>query len=157
MAVPDLQRRDSVTSLMTTASGARIETLPLDLARSFLGRYGFADYRPAPFDLAWGAFEDSGRLIGVGVLANVTIQGGRAWIAVAPERRRLGVGGELASLIVTAAQRRNLRHLTCRYCVDNPAPHHLAGSLELPVTCQVDEDGTLTVVVLVRNEKGELR
>jgi GNAT superfamily N-acetyltransferase len=157
MAVPDLQRRDSVASLMTTASGARIETLALDLARAFLDRYGLAGYRPAPFDLAWGAFEDSGCLIGVGVVANVTLQGGRTWIAVAPERRRLGVGGELASLIVTAAQRRNLRHLTCRYRVDDPAPHHLAGSLELPLAHQVDGDGTWTVIALTRDEMGEMR
>ena len=156
MAVPDLQHHGGVDSFMT-ASGARIETLSLDLAQAFLDRHGLTDYRPGPFDLAWGAFEDAGRLIGAGVLAKVTTPRGRIWIAVAPERRRLGVGSELASLIVTAAQGRGLRYLTCRYRASDAAPHHLAGSLGLPLARRVDQEGMWMVIVLARNEKGEMR
>jgi len=156
MAVPDLQHHGGVASLMT-ASGARIEVLSPDLAQAFLDRHGLTDYGPGPSDLAWGAFEDAGNLIGVGVLAEVTTQRARTWIAVAPERRRLGVGGELASLIVSGAQGLGLRYLACRYRAADAAPYHLAGSLGLPLARRVDEGGTWTVIVLSRNEKGEMR
>lgn len=150
MAIHDLQETDG--AVLATVSGARIEMLSPDLTQAFFDRLGLADFRPTTNDVAWGAFEDAGPLIGVGVLGEATSLRARAWIAVVPERRRLGVGSELLGLVAAAAKELGLGYLTYRHCAGDAAPHHLARSLGLPLARRVNHGGTWTVIVLSRHE-----
>ncbi len=137
-----------------TASGTRIE--PLDspsLARTFLDRYGPSGYQPDDGDRAWGAFEGAGPLVGIGILGAVIVPRGQAWIAVTPERRRLGVGSDLLGSIVAAAQAEGLRYLTWRHRAGEVAPDRLAKSLGLLLGRRVAGGVAETVAVLARNEQ----
>jgi hypothetical protein len=140
---------------LLTASGASFATLSLGDARTFLERYGPSGFEPADRDRSWGAFEGAGPLVGVGVLAAVAPPRGRAWITVAPERRRLGMGGELAGLVVAAAQQQGLRYLTCGHRAGDPAGDRLARSL--PVARRVSDGVVWTVALLPQKKQGEDR
>jgi ribosomal protein S18 acetylase RimI-like enzyme len=131
-----------------TASGAKVMAVSPDLAQAFLDRYGLADYEPSADNSAWGAFEDGRQLIGVAVLGTVSSDRGRVWIAVAPERRRLGVGNELAAMITAAAQDLGLQYLALRYRASDPAPRRLAQALGRPLGRRVDAGFVSTVIAL---------
>ena len=125
----------------------------VDHARTFLERYGPSGYQSAEGDRAWGAFEGSGPLVGVGILGARRGCRGRVWIAVAPERRRLGVGSELLGSIVTEAQEEGLGYLTWCHRASEVAPDRLARSLGLLIGRRVVSGMVETVAVLARNEE----
>ena len=77
-------------AIPVTTSGAHLSPIDAKAAAAFLARLD--EHGPEPIDVALGALEDSGTLIGVGVVGASSPQ--RAWVsvAVAPPRRRLKVG-----------------------------------------------------------------
>jgi len=131
----------------TTASGARVMVVVPDLAEPFVDRFGLGDYQPLAKDLAWGAFED-GRLIGVAIMSRLSVKRGRLWLVVTPERRRLGVGKELAWVLAAAAQELNLHYVHFRTRTDDEAPRRLAASLGQPLGRRVDADMVSTVICM---------
>ena len=85
-----------------------------------------------------------------------------AWIGVAPERRRPGVGSELLGVIVATATGESLSYLTSRHPAGEAAPEHLARALRLSVARRVADGVVETVAVLAQNgqmleEQGEGR
>ena len=136
---------------LTTASGTRIERLTsLDSARAFLDRYGPGGHQPDDGDRAWGAFEGTGPMVGIGILGAVRGPRSWAWIAVTPERRRLGVGCELLGAMVAAASGEGLWYLTYRHPAGEAAPERLARALGLAVARRVADGMVETVAVLAR-------
>jgi GNAT superfamily N-acetyltransferase len=146
-----------VTSALTTTSGARIEPVTVDAAQSFLRRLDEMDHLPAVVDAAWGAFADT-ILIGVGVLALSRSLKGRAFVGVARDRRRLGVGTDLLELLVTEAVERDLKTLTCVHSAFDPGPQRLVRSLRLTMARHVCDRTAAMVVILkqpVPEENGD--
>lgn len=142
---------------LTTDSGLRIEAQPVDVAQAFLERYGLPGYRPGDDDLAWGASEGSGPPYGIAVLASIRPPRAHAWIAVGPERRRLGVGLELAAALLRNAQDLDLQYLTGRHRTGEIAPDRLTRSLGVPFGRRVDRHTVWTVIVVPRLGQGERR
>ena len=102
-----------------TTSGARIRPIHVDQADRFLRRIGVA--APDPLDFALGAHQDDATLIGVAALGITVKNRARAVVAVAPERRRLRVGTDLAHDLVTEAARLDIRNLWFRYPISAAA------------------------------------
>ena len=86
-----------------SASGACLRSVTVARALTFLDQV--ADridpgHRQAQ---AWGAFEDRTTLIGAGVLIRGAQTSFSVYVAVVPERRHLGIGGELLDIIIREA------------------------------------------------------
>ena len=86
-----------------TASGATLTAIPAETAEAFLARLG--ERAPEPLELALGAHEDDGTLIGVAAYGAVRANHGSLIVAVVPERRRLRVGSDLLQALLAAAAR----------------------------------------------------
>ena len=148
---------------LMTASGTRIEIqTSLDPARAFLDRCEPSGHQLDKGDRIWGAFEGTGPMVGIGILGVVRGTRSWAWIGVAPERRRLGVGSELLGVIVATATGEGLSYLTCRHPAGEAAPERLARALGLTVARRVADGMVETVAVLARSgraldEQGENR
>lgn len=80
-------------SAVATLSGAQIQLLPANSAKTFLQRHDQCPRQPIGFAL--GAFEDSGSLIGVLAIQAETPTTANILLAVAPERRRLKIATDL--------------------------------------------------------------
>jgi len=132
----------------TTESGAKIASISPGLAGAFLERHRVAGFPAAGNCQAWGAFDDSPSLIAVGALGAIAPPRGWAWIAVAPERRRLRVGSELMALLASAAAARGLRYLSCQHRSNDPAFDDFVRSLGRTVGRRVN-DGTAKVVIIL--------
>ena len=76
-----------------TASGAKLAAIPSEVAEAFLARLG--EHGPDSIELALGAHEDDGTLIGVAAFGAVRADHGSLIVAVVPERRRLKIGSDL--------------------------------------------------------------
>jgi GNAT superfamily N-acetyltransferase len=92
-----------------TASGAHLGVIDPEVAAGFLARLG--ELGPEPIEVAMGAREDDGTLIGVAVLGPSTRQRAWATVAVTPARRRLNVGSDLLGALLRQAGTRDLRYL----------------------------------------------
>ena len=75
-------------------------------------------------------------------------------IAVAPERRRLGVGSELLGAIVATASSQQVSYLACQHPAAEPAPGQLARALGLVVACRVVDGRAETLAILAQNGRG---
>jgi GNAT superfamily N-acetyltransferase len=140
------ERRNS--NVPPTLSGARIEPIRFSAARTFLQRLDGNAWNIPTTGAAWGAFEHSEALIGVGVIATSRSSKARAFVVVAPERRRLGVGGELLQILVAHAQAMSLKTLACAHWADDPAPHQLVRSLALTAARRVRDKTTVMVLIV---------
>ena len=128
-------------------SGVRIEPITVYAAKTFLKRIDQMDHIPAVVDAAWGAFADA-TLIGVGVLALSRSLKARAFVGVARDRRRLGVGTDLLELLVAESEARDLTTLTCVHSASDPGAQHLVESLGLTTACHVYDKTAVMVVTL---------
>ena len=101
-------------------------------------------------------------MVGIGILGAVRGPRSWAWIGVAPERRRLGVGSELLGVIVATATGEGLSYLAGRHPAGEAAPERLARALRLSAARRVADGVVETVAVLAQNgqmleEQGEGR
>jgi GNAT superfamily N-acetyltransferase len=94
-----------------TTSGAHLAAIETEVAVTFLARLGGVS--PEPIEIALGALEDDGTLIGVAVLGPTIRQREWATVAVTPARRRLKVGSDLLGTLLRHAGTRGLRYLAC--------------------------------------------
>jgi GNAT superfamily N-acetyltransferase len=131
--------------VVTTRSGAKLAPVTATAFQPFLVRFGMPE-TAAFCDVAWGAFEDTGTLLGVGVLTACGPHQARAWIGVLPERRRFGIAGDLLAVLVREANERQLRHLTCIHNASDVAPVRLVRSVGLVPTRRV-YGGIATMIV----------
>ena len=65
-----------------------------------------------------------------------------------PERRRLGVGSELLSVLAETAAELGLAYLTCEHWAANVAARHLGSTLALPLGRRIEAGLMRTVIVL---------
>lgn len=99
-------RADLVLPVLTLA-GARVVRIPSGRASMFVAHLPDAAWTGV-IDLAVGALTDGGELVGVGVLSPSHADWAQALVAVAPARRRLGLGADLLLVLVEAAAHRGL-------------------------------------------------
>jgi GNAT superfamily N-acetyltransferase len=118
-------------AVAATRSGTQLRRITATEVQPFRRQLGLGDGGLVLGDAALGAFEDIGTVIGVGVLTVSVPRLARAWIGVSPERRRLGVAGDLLAILVREANERGLRYLTCIHTAGDLAPVRLARSLGL--------------------------
>ena len=97
---------------------------------------------------AWGAFEDDTTLIGAAALARVSGTTFWAQIVVAPERRRLGIGGELLCIAIREASEAGGRRLIGSHPAGAIEPRALLESQPLSVARRV-QHGQAEVVLLI--------
>jgi GNAT superfamily N-acetyltransferase len=95
-----------------TLAGARVAQIPNGVASTFVARLPDAAWTGV-IDLAVGALTDSGELAGVAVLAPSHAGWAQALVAVAPARRRLGLGADLHVVLVEIAAGRGLGGIAC--------------------------------------------
>ncbi len=148
MTVPEKLEERRSSSGPVTLSGARIEVIPIDVARAFLAQSKEKEETPGFSVRAWGAYEHSEALIGVAVLAISTSLRGHFFVAVVPARRKLGVGGELLQTLVGEATQRGVRTLTCTHAAADPAVERLVTSLGLKAARRVHDKTAVTTLLL---------
>jgi GNAT superfamily N-acetyltransferase len=102
---------DPYPSPTASASGARLKPIRSVAALTFFERFAAPVQDICRHVDAWGAFEDGAALIGAAALARVSGATFWAQIVVAPQRRWLGIGGELLDIAVQAASRAGGRRL----------------------------------------------
>lgn len=124
----------------TTASGARLKSIRAVAALTFFEQYA-APIRDAARHIdAWGAFEDRTTLIGAAAIARVSPATFWVQVAVAPERRRLGIGAELLSVVVREASAGRGRRLIGSYPASAIEPRLLIESLGFVVARRLQCD-----------------
>jgi GNAT superfamily N-acetyltransferase len=114
--VSSIAATSGATGYPVTTSGAKIATIPAETAEAFLARLG--ERAPDPIELALGAFEDELTLIGVAAYGAVKANHGSLIVAVAPERRRLGIGSDLLQTLLADAARTGVRWFLVSYPSD---------------------------------------
>jgi GNAT superfamily N-acetyltransferase len=134
-----------------TASGAHLAVIAPEVAAGFLARLG--EVGPQAIEVALGALEDDGTLIGVAVLGPAIRQRAWATVAVTPARRRLKVGSDLLGALLRQPDIRGLRYLACsRPAVSaGTAGPALVRSLGL-ITARRVHQGMATLVVVVASQ-----
>ena len=131
-----------------SASGARLKSIRSVAALTFFDRFG-APVRGVPRRVeAWGAFEDGTTLIGAAALARVSGTTFWAQVAVAPERRRLGIGGELLDIAIREASEGGGRRLIGSYPACAIEPRALVESQPLSAARRVRQ-GQAEVVLFM--------
>lgn len=129
-----------------SASGARLKSIRSVAALTFFEQFAAPIHGvPRRVD-AWGAFEDASTLIGAVALARVSGTTFWAQVAIAPERRRLGIGGELLDIAIRTASEGGGRRLIGSYPACAIEPRVLVESLPLTVARRVEHG--LTEIVL---------
>jgi len=113
----------------STGSGATLAPVPVATARTFLLRLHLIP--PDECAEGVGAFQDRDTLIGVAVLGRAEGGGAPALIAVAPDRRALGVGTDLLHALVDVAAARGTRRLLATYLASNGAADALTSAAGL--------------------------
>jgi GNAT superfamily N-acetyltransferase len=98
-----------------SVSGARLKSIRSVAALMFFDRFGAPVRGVSRRVDAWGAFEDGTTLIGAAALARVSGTAFWAQVAVAPERRRLGIGAELLDIAIREASEGGGRRLIGSY------------------------------------------
>jgi hypothetical protein len=109
-----------------TASGAKVDSIRPEQATAFLTR--LCEPSAEPIELALGAHEDDGTLIGVAAFGAVRRDHASLMVVVAPERRRLKVGTDLLHLLVVDAERSGIRWFEVTYPVGSAAADALVGT-----------------------------
>ena len=104
-----------------------------------------------------GVFADGATLIGVAVLSPSGPSQGQACVAVVPECRRLGVGSELADVLVHEVQERGLKTLTCTCASADPVPQQFVRSLQLTTARRVISNTAVMVLVVTDAPPHNLR
>ena len=131
-----------------SASGARLKSIRSVAALTFFEQFG-APIEGVPRRVdAWGAFEDGTTLIGAAALARVSGTTFWAQVAVAPERRRLGIGGELLDIAIREASEGGGRRLIGSYPARAIEPRALVESQPLSVARRV-QHGQAEVVLFI--------
>ena len=144
---PVVAAHDSGMTAAST-SGAGVSSISVEAAENLMAQ---ADERlPGPIDVAFGAVEDDGRLIGVAVLCSAAFltSVANATLVVSADRRRLNIGTDLMHRVVAEAGARRLSHLKISYPATAVAADAFLGSLGL-VTAKRVLAGTVTTVVAV--------
>jgi GNAT superfamily N-acetyltransferase len=132
----------------TTASGARLRSIRAFSAFTFFSQFALpVDVSRRHVD-AWGAFEDCNSLIGAAALTPVSDSTFWAQIAVAPERRRLGIGGELLTVMIREAGVGGGRRLIGSYPAQAIEPRLLVESLQLVASRRVGHEQANAVLCI---------
>jgi GNAT superfamily N-acetyltransferase len=134
--------------LATSASGAGLRSIPPAAALEFFERYSGRTNLDVERLAAWGAFEDHATVIGACGLARVSDTACRAQVAVVPERRRLGIGGELVGILIHQAARNGARRLIGSHPASAIEARRMVASLGL-VSARRVQDGSAKVVVFL--------
>lgn len=96
-----------------TMAGARIDPVPPSVAAAFLARLPTHEQSwTNDIETAVGAITDCGELLAVAVLSRPAEGRAAAFVAVAPARRRLGLGADLLLVLLGEAASRGLLVLT---------------------------------------------
>ena len=127
-----------------TSSGAKCAAIPSDVAEAFLARLN--EHGPDPIEVALGAHEDDGTLIGVAAFGAVRADHGSLIVAVVPERRRLKIGSDLLHELMASSARTGIRWFQVSYPTDAAATDALIRACGLTTARRV-EAGTVTVVL----------
>jgi GNAT superfamily N-acetyltransferase len=127
-----------------TTSGAKVEAVDPDSAQRFLAR--LERRGPELVELALGAHEPAGRLIGVAAFGDVGVDHASLVVAVVPDRRRLGIASELLYALADEAARTGLRWFLVSYPSSEMAGDALVRSCGLTSARRV-VDGTVTAVL----------
>jgi len=127
-----------------TASGATLAAIPSEVAEAFLARLG--EHGPDSIEMALGAHEDDGTLMGVAAFGAVRGDHGSLIVAVVPERRRLNIGSDLLHALVAEAARTGIRWFQVSYPADAAAADALVRTCGLTAARRVDA-GTITAVL----------
>ena len=132
----------------TSASGARLKSIRPVAALTFFEQFA-APIQVLPRRMvAWGAFEDDTTLIGAAALARVSGATFWAQIAVAPERRRLGIGAELLDMAIREASAGGGRRLIGSYPSCAVEPRALVEAHALSMARRVQQ-GQAEVVLFI--------
>ena len=131
-----------------SASGARLKPIRSVASLTFFERFAAPVQDICRHVDAWGAFEDDATMIGAAALARVSDATFWAHIVVAPQRRWLGIGGELLDIAVQGATRDGGRRLIGSHSARAVEPRRLAESQPLSVARRV-EDGRAAVVLFI--------
>ncbi len=134
--------------LTMSASGARLRSIRSVVALTFFEQVGALFEGVSRRVEAWGAFEDSTTLIGAAALARASGTTFWAQVAVAPARRRLGIGRELLDIAIERASEGGGRRLTGSYPARAIEPRALVESQPLSVARRV-QHGRAEVVVFI--------
>jgi GNAT superfamily N-acetyltransferase len=131
-----------------SASGARLKSIRPVAALTFFEQFA-APIQGVPRRVdAWGAFEDGTTLIGAAALARVSGTTFWAQVAVAPERRRLGIGAESLDIAIREASEGGGRRLTGSYPAYALEPWLLVESQPLSIARRV-RHGQAEVVLFI--------
>lgn len=142
---------------VTSASGARLQSVRHAIALEFLQRFGLSGLPTCATVDAWGAFEDRSTLIGACALTRVSESAFGVQVTVAPERRRLGIGGELLAIMIREAADGGARVLTGSYPARAVEPQCLIASLQLVWARRVEHDRAVVAVFLPRTTVKETK
>lgn len=127
-----------------TASGAKVAPISPETALPFLARLGVRG--PELIELALGAHETEGPLIGVAAFGDVGVDHASLIVAVVPECRRLGIGSELLYALADDAVLTGLRWFLVSYPASEVAADALVRTSGLTSARRV-VDGTVTAVL----------
>ena len=127
-----------------TASGAKVAPIGPDSAQTFLARLG--ERGPEFIELALGAHESEGTLIGVAAFGDVGVDHASLIVAVVPDRRRLGIASELLYALADEAALTGLRWFLVSYPVSELAADALVRTCGLTTARRVVDD-TVTAVL----------
>jgi GNAT superfamily N-acetyltransferase len=134
--------------LASSASGAQLRSVRAAEGVEFLRRFGLGGDLAQTRTDAWAAFEDRVTLIGACLLTRISKTAFRAQVAVAPERRRLGIGGELLGIMIREAAAAKARLLTGSSSASAVEARRLVESLGL-VSARRVHGGRADIVIFV--------
>jgi GNAT superfamily N-acetyltransferase len=139
----------------TGACGGRLRSIRATRGVEFLERFSGPIGMEFGLVDAWGSFEARTKLIGVCALARVSATAFRIQVAVVPERRRLGVGGELLSIAIQRASEGGGRMLVGSYPAGAIGARCLVESLQL-VSARRVRHGRAEVVLFMPTPASEM-
>jgi GNAT superfamily N-acetyltransferase len=127
-----------------TASGAKVGPIDPDSAQRLLARLGARG--PELIEVALGAHEPEGTLIGVAAFGDVGVDHAPLIVAVVPDRRRLGIARELLYALADEAALTGLRWFLVSYPLSDLAADALVRTCGLATARRVVDD-TVTAVL----------
>ena len=137
MTVDQEHEVDGIRIARPTLSGAQIERALPEHMSGYLTRLGaMSEYSARAW--AWGAYETDGCQIGVAVLDQVTATCARGFVGVSPERRRLGIGTDLLTVLLEGAGSLGLAWLRGAHHAMTVEPRRLVRSMGLTAAWRVD-------------------
>jgi len=139
---------DPYPSPTMSASGARLKPVRSVAALAFFERFAAPVQDICRHADAWGAFEDDATLIGAAALARLSGATFWAQIVVAPQRRWLGIGGELLDIAIHRASQAGGRRLIGSHSDRAIEPRRLVESQPLLVARRL-KHGQAQVVLFI--------